>query len=225
MKKHRQGWGLLRLTEAVGRLAELYPGSYDAAVPKLIEWLHEEQPDEMLEACGDALRSIGPAAVPEMAQHLADEDGTRQIFITGALGDIPTEGAAQALLTHLNTTEPPEGEDMVVEGLIDIGSASAIEPLYQWWQTVDPTVEELNHGEIQLAHALLLLCELHGVDKPELPEWRRIMDEENAKYGAESLFDVLPDIIPPEEGENENNSQPKTGSTGKRKKKKKKRRK
>jgi hypothetical protein len=49
--------------------------------------------------------------------------------------------------------------------LANIGSASAIEPLYALWREAP--------GFTPLTEALLILCQLHNVDKPELPVWRR----------------------------------------------------
>jgi hypothetical protein len=36
-------------------------------------------------------------------------------------------------------------------------------------------------GDHLLAEFLLILCELNGVQKPELPEWRRLMEAEDKR--------------------------------------------
>jgi hypothetical protein len=167
---HDWGWGTLRAAQTIAQLARRYPGSCGEAIPLLIEMLHEEQGDYLCEACHDALAAIGPVAVPAMAAHLADGDGTRQIYLTGALERIPTERAAQAILAALDQ-EAMELDEMSALALADIGSASAIEPLYALW----PEAPDF----MPLTEALLILCQLHHVDKPELPEWRRDVIEVN----------------------------------------------
>ena len=83
---------------------------------------------------------------------------SRQIYLTGVLGEIPVESATQVILEKIEAGESI-GE-MELGSLADIGSASAIEPLYQMWKP----------GDHLLAEFLLILCELNGVQKPELPE-------------------------------------------------------
>ncbi len=174
------GWGLTRLVEAIAHLAQRYPGSCDAAVPNLIGLIHDQQPDEILEGCSDALRNIGPAAVSQIAEHLEGDDFSRQIYLAGTLSEIPTEAAAQALLAQIETIPPSEVDDMYVTDLANIGSASAIEPLYNLWQAVAAESEELGAVNRELAHTLLILCELHAVDKPELADWRQIVAADRA---------------------------------------------
>jgi HEAT repeat protein len=173
------GWGVVRIAETIARIARRHPGSCDAAVPALIEAINGEQGDYLLVACSEALAAIGPAAVEPVAQHLRDDDVSRQIYLTGVLGEIPTESAAQAILDWLADGHPLD--EMEIAALSDIGSSSAIEPLYALWKP----------GDRLLAEHLLVLCELNGVQKPELPRWRRIVEAEEARLahflgGAES---------------------------------------
>jgi hypothetical protein len=176
------GWGTIRMALAIGRMARAYLGSCDAAVPKLIDLIHNEQGDYLNEAASEALEAIGPAAVELINSHLRrTRDMSRQIYLTGVLGEIPVESAAQFILTKLKAGKPIEEQEVNV--LSDIGSASAIEPLYQLWEP----------GDRYLAGHLLILCELNGVQKPELPEWRRLMmaeEERTAKLMAGD-FDLL----------------------------------
>jgi hypothetical protein len=174
------GWGLTRLVEAIARLAQRYPDSCEAAVPNLIALIHKRQPDEILEWSSDALRNIGPAAVSQIAAHLEDDDFSRRIYLAGALGEIPTEAAAQALLAQIEGTPPLEVDEMYVTDLAEIGSASAIEPLYELWQAEAAEAEELGPVDRELARALLILCELHQVDKAELADWRQIVAADRA---------------------------------------------
>lgn len=178
-------WGMIRVIKTIERLARHHPGSCDEAIPLLIETINDQQGDYVLEACSRALETIGPAAVASIVEHLRDEGIARQIYLTGVLGEIPTEGAAQGILTWLEDGEPLD--EMHVVALASIGSPSAIEPLYRLWK-------EGHDQERLLAEYLLVLCELNGVRKPELTEWRRIVETEEARLarifrGTEPLVD------------------------------------
>jgi hypothetical protein len=165
-------WGMLRAVETMELLARRYPGSCDPAIPLLIETMNDEQGDYILEACSRTLVAIGPAAVEPIVDHLRDEDMARQIYLTGVLEEIPTEGAAQGILDWLRDGEPlDEGHIVALAG---IGSPSAIEPLYRSWKSG-------RSDERLLAEYLLVLCELNGIEKPELPTWRRIVEAEEAR--------------------------------------------
>jgi HEAT repeat protein len=163
------GWGIIRATRAIERLASLHRGSCDAAAPRLVAVVHDKQGDFLLEGASAALEAIGPAAVEPIIEHIRDDDLSRQIYLTGSLGEIPTESAAQALLGLLADGAPVE--EMLVSGLMAVGSPSAIEPLYAQWQ------ENPDEGSL-LEEALLVLCEVNGVEKAELPEWRRAVSEQ-----------------------------------------------
>jgi hypothetical protein len=166
------GWGPIRAARAIERIARAHPGSCDAAVPALIDMMSDEQGDYMLEDSSDALVAIGPAAVPLAAAHLHD-NSARLIYLTSVLGQIPTPGAAQAVLSLL--TPQAEPDEMEINALADIGSALAIEPLYALWRA--------HRGRPDVvAEALLVLCELNGVVKPELPAWRRIVADEADRF-------------------------------------------
>ena len=169
---HSPGWGMIRIAEAIEHLAYRHPGSCDAAIPELIEALNDQQGDYLHEACAGALEAIGLAAVKPIIAHLRDDDLARQIFLTGVLGEIPTEDAAQALLDLLKDDRYPD--EMHVNALTDIGSPSAIEPLYALSQAE-------HHRNQLLAESLLVLCQLNNVQKPELPQWRKIVRAEEIR--------------------------------------------
>ena len=159
-------WGAIRLINTVTQLARAYPGSCDAAIPTLIDYLHEDQSDFICEAVGEALRVIGPAAVPLIKRRLrGTTDTTQEIYLTGALGDIPVAGATDLILDKLLAGEEIDEGELMTLG--DNGSAAAIEPLYHLWKP----------GDYILAEELLVLCLINNVDKPELPEWRRLVQE------------------------------------------------
>lgn len=174
-------WGAIRVAYTLERIARLHPGSCDAAAPKLIECLYDDQGDFMKEAVSDVLAAIGPPAVDLINKHLrTTRDLSRQIFLTGVLGEIPVESAATVILTNLKAGRPIEEFDLIT--LSNIGSAAAIEPLYQLWKP----------GDHLLAEHLLILCELNDVEKPEIPEWRRLMiaEEERVAKLMSQDFDI-----------------------------------
>ncbi len=168
-------WGISRAVQTIEEMARRYPGSCDEAILPLIEMIHKKQGDYLCEACHYALAAIGPIAVSAMAEHLADGDPTRQIYLTGALERIPTERAAQSILAALDR-EDMELDEMSALALANIGSASAIDPLYFLWREAPDYTP--------LAEALLILCQLHNVDKPELPAWRQDVLEINDWEGS-----------------------------------------
>lgn len=184
------GWSTLRLALALEALARRYPGICDRAIPLLIELIDVERGDADLEAAHNALVAIGPVAVPALVAHLRDEDSTRQIYLTGALSEIPTEASAQALLAWIEDGLPHD--EMQYLALMDIGSTSAIEPLYALWQQ-EP--EDTN-----LVEALLVLCQLHGVEKAELDAWRQTLQEQETRWRKKSRadFEIYMDQVLPE---------------------------
>jgi hypothetical protein len=184
-------WAAVRIARAIEHMARLHPGSCDAAIAKLIACIHEEQGDYMREAASAALEAIGPAAVKLINKHLRHtRDMSREIYLTGVLGEIPTESATQVLLDKIEAGKPVE--EMELSTLADIGSASAIEPLYQMWKP----------GDHLLAEYLLILCELNGVQKPELPEWRRLAEAQDERLskaisGEVDLLEGLKNLAAP----------------------------
>jgi hypothetical protein len=190
------GWSPVRILDTIELLARRRPGCCDEIAPMLIEMFHEKQGDLVLESGERALQAIGPAGVESIAEHLLDGDDARQIYLAGALREIPTERAAQGMLSLLDDSEYPD--EMVRYGLARIGSPSAIEPLYRLWQ-----IEE--YQDKNLAESLFILCEVNGVDKPELPFWRRMVLEEEARIAA--LFRQM-DSLGGDEDEIESDSRP-----------------
>jgi hypothetical protein len=64
---------------------------------------------------------------------------------------------------------------MHITSLSDIGSPLAIEPLADLWES--------GHAlDTLLAEALLVLCELNGVKRPQLSEWRRVSEAEEERF-------------------------------------------
>jgi len=168
------GWGATRALQIMARLARRHPGSCDVLIPFIIEMIFEGQGDFACEAAGEALVAIGPAAVAPMIQHLDDGDSTRYIYLTGTLGEIPTLASAQALLECVPLDEEPD--EMEIINLVDTGSIIALEPLYR--------LAKRYQDDPFLIEALLVLCALHGVNKPELSQWRELVAAEDERIAA-----------------------------------------
>jgi len=164
-------WGLIRTTRAIERLAREHSGSCDQAVDRLIGLINDEAGDFLLEAASDALRAIGPPAVPVIARSLPSDDSARDIYLTGVLGDIPTEASAQAVLSLIKEDQPID--ESYIEKLQEIGSPAAIEPLCSYWRAVSQ--QEAAVELVDLAETLLVLCEVNGVERPEIKDWRRVI--------------------------------------------------
>ncbi len=183
-------WNAIRIARTIERMARAYPGSCNAAVPKLIDSIYREQGDYMDEAVTDALRAIGPPAVEQINDTLRKtKDSSQEIYLSGVLGEIPVESATQVIVAKVESGEPV-GE-MEFGTLSDIGSASAIEPLYQLW--------EPDHRAAHiLAEHLLILCGLNGVEKPELAEWRQliIVQDERVEKMASGDSEPEEDVDP-----------------------------
>jgi hypothetical protein len=58
-------------------------------------------------------------------------------------------------------------EEFEHDAQAQIGHPAAIEPMARMWRP----------GDRLLAEYLLHLCELNGVQRPELPEWRRLVQQ------------------------------------------------
>jgi HEAT repeat protein len=164
------------------------------------------------------LEAIGPAAVQPMVERMRDDDIACQIYLTCSLGEIPTESAAQAILDWIADGLPVE--EMQITTLADIGSPSAIEPLYDLWKSG-------HYLDNILADTLLVLCELNDVHKPELSEWRRIVEAVEAHQSQS--FDTFSSQIrltdsPAVEKPPAAKPAPSTRRTGKRSRKRKRRR-
>jgi hypothetical protein len=167
------GWGPIRIAQAIAALARRYPGSCDAAALVLVETIDDEQGDFLLEAVCEALESIGAPAAPAMMERMRDDDISRQIYLTYSLGQIPTESAAQAILGWIADGQPVE--EMHITSLETIGSSLAIEPLSALWDSGHPL-------DTLLAEALLVLCELNDVQRPQLSDWRRVSEAEEERF-------------------------------------------
>ena len=209
------GWGAIRIAHAIERIARLHPGACDAAIKVLIEAINDDQGDFIREACSDALEAIGAAAVQPIAQRLREDDSARRIYLTSVLGKIPTESAAQAILSWIADGLPVE--EMHITSLNDIGSPSAVEPLYALWK-------QGHHLDRLLAEALLVLCQLHGVRKPELPEWRRVTEAQQFRF-SQALAGQMSGIVLTDSASSKKQPLTRPGSraqpTGKRKRKRK----
>lgn len=174
-------WGLVRLIRALEELAGRYPGSCDAAIPRLIDALADEQGDFIHEAAAHTLEAIGPPVVPLVNETLRRTwDPSQQIYLAGVLSEIPVAAAAEVLLAKLKAGRVME--EVELDALARIGHPAAIEPMARLWRPDDRI----------LAEYLLILCDLNGVERPELPEWRRLVQAQEERVARMNIEDFDP---------------------------------
>ena len=180
LDRKEPSYSTVRALQALEKLAEQNPADCEPAIPAIMALLNRDQWDDICELIGTSLATIGPAAVPALQRDLRQtDDSTRQIYFTGALGDIGTESCAKFLVDVINSGAVVEEIHLIA--LLDTGSAEAIVPLYTLWQ--QDTEDRL------LAEHLLILCQLHGIDKPEIAIWREISEREHQRQNE--LMDMF----------------------------------
>lgn len=155
-------WALPRTLDALTRLARAHPGTAEAAVSAILDLIHEEQSDYVLEPAGEALVAIGPAVITPAAARLGQVDDVYDIYVSYALGNIPTTASAEALLSYID--EKRLLEEHEAEALADLGHPKAIPFLKDYYQPGDPL----------LGTVLYTLALLNDYTGPELVEWRAI---------------------------------------------------
>ena len=154
-------WGGQRAATTLVRIARTWPQDASLLAPIAVEWLAHDASDTVSQAGRDILIALGEASLDAIAAVMPGSGSTQQIYLLGALGDIPYSSSAQLILDHLDSLLKADDE-LTLNALRDIGSMSAIEPLRA----------ERVSGEELLDETLLLLCELNEVAIPELPELR-----------------------------------------------------
>ncbi|MBS1252629.1 MAG: hypothetical protein MAG451_01670 [Anaerolineales bacterium] len=159
-------WGCERALNALEHIARAHPGAADAAVPAILDLIDEFQGDFVLEAAEEALRAIGPGAVEEAAAWLGRVDYVYDIYVTGAIGEIPTETSVDVLLDHID--DKGMLEEMDVEGLASLGHRRVMPLLRSIYQPGDPLV----------ARALYTVGVVNGYTGPGMREWRAIAQEQ-----------------------------------------------
>lgn len=191
-------WAQERALIALKKIAQAYPEAVEAALPAVLRLIHRDQGDFVLEAASDVIRAIGSAAVEPAAARLGQVDYTYDIYVVGALSEIPAESAVDALLAYIDVAGAL-GE-MEIESLTSLGHRRAMPVLRSIYQPGDPLV----------ARALYIIGLLNGYTGPEMDEWRAVTREEQERFNRilddtdleETLisgFSEQPDIQPEEE--------------------------
>ncbi len=165
-------WGAIRAARALALIAQRQPEACTHAIPHLLDRISDDEGDFLLEACSAALAAIGPAVVDPIAAAL-NGDLTREIYLTGVLGEVGTDRAAEVILGLVDRRQPssPRDIEMYSAALTDTGSAMAIPRILALWRPGDP----------HLAEHLLVLHAVNGLDHEELPEWRRLAAAEDER--------------------------------------------
>jgi tetratricopeptide (TPR) repeat protein len=154
-------WGALRAAGVLEALAVSHPEACIPAIPALMKGLQEEGGDLVQERCMAALRRIGEPVLEEAARVLVKGDNTQKLYLMGVLEEIPVERSVDLLLKHYEELLEAWKEP-TVEALKSLGSARAIEVLRP----------DALAGESLFEDALLLLCDLHGIQAKELAPLR-----------------------------------------------------
>jgi tetratricopeptide (TPR) repeat protein len=163
-------WGGERAATTLVKIARATPQTAAMLAPIAVEWLAHDASDTVLQAGRDILVALGEASLDAIAAAIPGQNPRQQIYLLGALGDVPYARSAQLILDHLNSLLIAEAE-LTLNALRDLGSVSAIEPLRA----------ERVSGEAVLDETLLLLCELNDVRIPELPELRASYEQQQAR--------------------------------------------
>jgi len=155
-------WAWLRVLPAIERLARSYPGAADAAVPAILDLVHLNQSDEVLEAVSPALIAIGPGAVTAIGERLG-QDYVYDIYVGGALAHIPTETSVAVWLGYIS--RKPGLDEIGRDYLADLGHPAGLAFLrdnFDWDD--DP----------QLCMALYKLAVVTGYGGPEFEHWQTV---------------------------------------------------
>ena len=162
-------WPQLRALETLTKIAQVEPGAAAAAIPAILELLAADEGDIMNEACSVALRTIGPTAVEPLAVRLATESEAFEIYVTGALSEMPVQAAVDALEKHL--AGKAEIEEWDCENLASLGQLQSLDFLRKYDKGDDPV----------LASYCYTIGLLHDLQGPEMEGWRKLVEAERAE--------------------------------------------
>lgn len=182
----RSYWAALRAAEALEQIARAHPGSCDVALDALLEATVWDDGDYLHMATERALIAIGPAAVAPINRLLMSTDEIQSIVPLTALGEIPGEASLQVLLARVERQGGwGEFDAHTAEAL---GDLRAVPLLKRAWEEDEP----------HLAEALVVICELHGLEPELLPVLKQAIKEDEAAFQAatatlrgQSLLELL----------------------------------
>jgi hypothetical protein len=180
-------WALVRATEAVEGLARAHPGAADEAVPYVLDLIEGDQNEALLEAAADALQAIGPAMVAPVAARLGQGDWTYDIYVQGAIAQVPIEASVDAVL---QSAEVEFGE-MEITHLADLGHRRGFDFLYE---NYDPEMPEMTR-------CIYILGVLSSYQGPEMASWRREVQKSRLRFANTIYKDRDEWLRAPEEEE------------------------
>ncbi len=162
-------WALPRALEVLTHIARAHPGAADAAIPAILDLIDEDQSDYVLEPAGEVLVAIGPSVIGPAAARLG-QDFTYDIYVCYALGEIPTQASAEALLNYIAAKQVLE--EYEAEALADLGHPAAIPFLREYYEPGDPL----------LGTVLYKLALLNDYTGPEMMEWWAVAFKDYASF-------------------------------------------
>ncbi len=167
-------WAALRAVRALTKIAREHPGVADPAIPAILDlMMHGDQSDYMMETTMAALQAIGPAVIEPAAARLGQGDMSYDIYVSGALCEIPTEAALDAIM-KLHSQEA--GDEGAFYNFTNLGHRRGFEMLKEQYE---PNVRGLDE-------ALYTLGLLNDYEGDEMEEWRVVAQE-----GREQLDKLL----------------------------------
>ncbi len=155
-------WPRVRALNAISQLAQLFPGTADPAIPAVLDQIQEHESDIMLEAASQALKYIGPSVVKPAMEGIDYEDHTTyNIYVIGALTEIPTQACVEALLNYINKTE--EVDKFYIEVTAQLAHPRLL-PLFRSYYLEDP--------DPNLAEYCYKVAYLNRIDDPLMAHWK-----------------------------------------------------
>ncbi|MGB9699649.1 MAG: SEC-C metal-binding domain-containing protein [Thermodesulfobacteriota bacterium] len=171
LKKAPYSRGTERALRVLGRLRE------KRAVPILVDFLKQRPGDFALDECLNALVQIGRPILEYLANHFEHLNEQQKLELLFALRDIPEEETVDFLLRYWDDLWKIDKE-VFLAALEGIGSRRFISPLRQ----------ELKEGETLEEDIFYLLCQIHGVDDPLLPQIEKSMKEREKEIEKNLTF-------------------------------------
>lgn len=116
-------WAWLRALPVIQKIARQHPGTADSAAPAILDLMHLEQDDTVMELANKALIAIGPGVVEAIGERLG-QDYSYDIYAGSALAHIPTDASVAAWQRYL--TYQPALEEYHLADLGNLGHPAAI---------------------------------------------------------------------------------------------------
>jgi len=169
LNKDLDSYGTIKAVSLLGSMKD------ERTIPHLVDTIKYDGNDDLKDALIEAIIHIGEPSVDSLGGVLDVADELYLHDILWVLKDIPTKETVQLLLKHWNKLISMDRE-VFIETIEGIASMDFMEPLKK----------EIREREELEEEAFYLLCHIHGVKDPILPEIERRMNE-RAKREASIL--------------------------------------